>query len=763
MIKRSLIYLLFVISPLHAGTFNVVNTADDGYGSLRNALQSTQTHAGADTIVFSIPESDTGYSPDFCTISLHSPLPELTDDANFIDGFSQPSRSPLEPPILILGKRSIVQPGIVILSAHNIIQGIAVCQFGSTGIQLRGKASHDNIIRGCYSGLSADGKSRLENLGSGLEILEHSHHNSIGNYGERNRNIFSGNGNYGIRVELSHDNIFLNNWAGVDKTGLSAVPNGQVWRQQTAAGLILGLGSYRNTIGDGTVDGRNIFSGNNRTGMRIEWAGTDSNIVRGNFFGVGTDGKTILPNAEAGIVIGRGAAFNIIGGKSPTEANVISGNFSSGIQFARRSRYNILKGNIIGLSADLKSPAPNKHNGIYFYGDDQEGYPRYNTIGPGNIICSNGVENYDEWGWAGLSLNYSGTSHNHFWGNYIGMTPDSSLTAGQPTGILVQGGAHDNLFGPDNRITASLFNGVLVLGSKTLGNTLTRNLIFSNKEKLVENMDGGNSELSPPTILTLESHTIKGTADPGSKVELYRGNSLGTLAFIDSVTVDSMGFFIWQGIVPLDFQILALAIDKEGNTSEFSASDPLPVELLNFQIAILSPNTVGISWITGMEQANYGYYVERSADEKSWQRIGFVAAQSESNGDHYYQVQDTAPSAGIWFYRIVQVDLDGATTIFPPGSVSINDLNDLKLCIYPTPFKTLTRVEIEGKSKNVEICVYNSRGQEVKKLWQGNLAGSMTLQWKGDDAHGNLLASGLYFIVAKSPHHQIKSSTIKLN
>ncbi len=750
------------IFPLYAGTFRVVNTADTGTGSLRNALQKAQTHTGPDTILFAIPETDSGYSPDFCTIHLDSSLPELTDDANFLDGFSQPSLSPFRPSVLILGNASITLPGLVILSAYNIIQGIAIGQFGSSGIQLRGESSHDNIIRGCYSGLSADGVSRIENSGSGLEMLGYTHHNSIGRYGTRNRNIFSGNGNYGIRVELSHHNVFLNNWTGIDVTGLNSVPNGQVWRQQNAAGFILGLGSYCNMIGDGTVDGRNIFSGNNRTGLRIEWAGADSNTVRGNYFGIGADGNTILPNAEAGIVIGRGAAYNTIGGDNLTDANVISGNFSSGIQFARRSRFNLLKGNIIGLSADLKNVAPNKHNGIYFYGDDQEGYPQYNTIGPGNIICSNGVENYDEWGWAGLSLNYKGTSHNHFWGNYIGMTPDSSLMAGQPTGILVQGGAHDNLFGPDNRITASLFNGVLVLGSETLGNTLTRNSIFANKEKLVENREGGNSELPPPIILTVEQNTIKGTAAPGSKVELYRGNSLGTLGFLDSVLVDSLGFFIWHGEVPLDFQILALAIDKDGNTSEFSSSDPLPVELLNFEIVNLSSNSVRISWITGEERANYGYYVERSADDETWQRIGFVAAQPESNGDHYYQVQDTLDHAGIWFYRIVQVDLDGTKTIYPLRSVSIDFPTDLKLYIYPTPFKTLTTVEIRGESNDVEIYVYNTRGQKVKTLWSGDLAGSMTLQWKGDDSKGHPLATGLYFIVVNTPLHQIKSSIIRL-
>src|SRR5690606_20871941 len=103
-----------------------------------------------------------------------------------------------------------------------------------------------------------------------------------------------------------------------------------------------------NRIGNATAKGRNVISGNNNTGLRIEWSGAEGNIVQGNYFGVGCDGRTCIPNGQAGLAIGRCARFNLIGGDSAACANVISGNFSSGVQFARASSQNRFRGNYVG-------------------------------------------------------------------------------------------------------------------------------------------------------------------------------------------------------------------------------------------------------------------------------------------------------------------------------------------------------------------------------------------------------------------------------
>jgi parallel beta-helix repeat protein len=88
-------------------TFTVVNTNDDGLGSLRQAITDANNLDGADTIAFSIPTSDPNFvtaagvdcdltnngipdtSPCWWRIPLSSPLPALTDSDTEIVGQTQ--------------------------------------------------------------------------------------------------------------------------------------------------------------------------------------------------------------------------------------------------------------------------------------------------------------------------------------------------------------------------------------------------------------------------------------------------------------------------------------------------------------------------------------------------------------------------------------------------------------------------------------------------------------------------------------------------
>src|SRR5947208_4505191 len=64
-------------------TYSVVNTKNDGVGSLRDAILAANGHSGLDRVSFNIP------SPSPYTINLTSPLPDITDPI-IIDGTTQP-------------------------------------------------------------------------------------------------------------------------------------------------------------------------------------------------------------------------------------------------------------------------------------------------------------------------------------------------------------------------------------------------------------------------------------------------------------------------------------------------------------------------------------------------------------------------------------------------------------------------------------------------------------------------------------------------
>ena len=108
------------------------------------------------------------------------------------------------------------------------------------------------------------------------------------------------------------------------------------------------VGSANNNIGGPTPADRNLISGNYATGLQIEGVGASNNFIRGNFIGVDATGTNRLGNTR-GIVLGFGAARTLIGGTNDGEGNVISGSLEDGIVIADASASgNEIYGNIIG-------------------------------------------------------------------------------------------------------------------------------------------------------------------------------------------------------------------------------------------------------------------------------------------------------------------------------------------------------------------------------------------------------------------------------
>jgi len=741
------IILLLAITCSSAATFKVTNSDSLGTGSLYWAIEQTQIRSGPDTVVFALTKSDKRYSGRCWMIYLASALPSLVDYGTFIDGFSQSSESS-GPAIEIHGERAVLSAeGWQIISNANIIRGLSLGGFANTAITIIGPGAYDNVIAGCHIGCAADGKTRLRNRLVGIELTRGSHHNIIGGETPGLRNVLSGNGTYGIRIEDSHHNLVIGNHIGVDADGLTALPNGDQPRQQNCAGILLASGAKNNQIGNGKASGRNLLSGNARTGLRIEWEGAEYNTVKGNYLGLGSDGKTRIANLEAGLVIGRGASYNLIGGDLSGDANVISGNYSSGVQFARGSTKNVFKGNYVGTDAFLQSVVPNAHNGIYFYGDDSEGYPQDNTIGPANIICGNGNDPPSRY-WAGLSLDYSGTFGNRFFGNYIGQDPSGRLKSGQPTGILVQRGSHDNTFGPGNVIAHSEYDGILIQNDNSLGNRITQNSIFNNKLLAIRNVQGGNAELPPPLIYSLDDHTLAGYAPAKSQVEIYSDRDDEAEQYLATVTSDSLGRFTWRGSTTSGRHLAALCIDPAGNTSMLANNRITPVELTDFSAVLRDHRLVDLLWRTASESNNYGFWVQRE-QHGEYQDRAFIAGAGTVTHIQSYTYQDTLSSTGDYRYRLKQVDLDGGFTYSHEILIKASLPASLSLYpVHPNPFNTTASIRYEvPRPIYVVIEILNLNGECVRHLFQGIASvGSHLINWDGRNDHGRIVGSGMLLV-----------------
>jgi len=103
-------------------------------------------------------------------------------------------------------------------------------------------------------------------------------------------------------------------------------PNGTQARGNSAGGIVVGLHDSGAVIGGSSPADRNLISGNNAA---ITLHNADTVTIRGNAIGTNAAGTGAIPN-QHGVII-RGSR-NLVGGTGPGEGNVIAYNAVSGIR-----------------------------------------------------------------------------------------------------------------------------------------------------------------------------------------------------------------------------------------------------------------------------------------------------------------------------------------------------------------------------------------------------------------------------------------------
>jgi len=327
---------------------------------------------------------------------------------------------------------------------------------------------------------------------------------------------------------------------------------------------------------DNTVTDNVLFG----SGAGVVLGGTAaySNTVTGSYIGTDAEGAAGLGNG-IGVFIDNGAHDNTVGGYTPAERNVISGNEGGVAIFGSVTDGNLVVGNYIGVDASGTAALPNDCNGMDIRAPN-------NTIGgltpdARNVVSGNGCN--------GIMLAGSDSRNNTVVGNYIGT--DASGTGALPNsyhGVAIQEGAANNTVA-GNVIAHNHGNGVMVGGSDSIGNTISRNSITANGGVGIDNVDGGNTELTPPTIASASCNSVSGTAPLDSTVEIFSDPADEGKTYEGTTTADATGAFTWAGSISGP-NVTATATDGPGNTSEFSmpSSDAcyriyLPLITKNYQ------------------------------------------------------------------------------------------------------------------------------------------------------------------------------------
>ncbi|WP_420576463.1 BspA family leucine-rich repeat surface protein [Ekhidna sp.] len=299
----------------------VTNTNDSGTGSLRDAITHANANPGT-SISFLIGE------PTPWQIDLSTALPSITAAGTIIDGSTQPGWVFGDPNnmVTINGSSVGTSNGIEVSDVANVeIYGLIITGFSGTG-------STGAII---INGENADGAV-------------------IGAFDKGN--IIHGNtSSNGIYIVSGDNATIQGNWIGT-LDGTSASANGHGIRTTTNVdGLLIG--------GDFFTGEGNVISGAGPSDYGIQIVGSDNVDIRGNLIGTNATGTGAIPNLGGGIILESGATFIAIGGPSPSDQNIISGNNSRGIYVLSATDVDI-DGNLIGLEGDGISPLGNTGNAI---------------------------------------------------------------------------------------------------------------------------------------------------------------------------------------------------------------------------------------------------------------------------------------------------------------------------------------------------------------------------------------------------------------
>jgi hypothetical protein len=152
------------------------------------------------------------------------------------------------------------------------------------------------------------------------------------------------------------------------------------------------------------------------------------------------------------------------------------------------------------------------------------------------------------------------------------------------------------------------------------------------------------------------------------------GNASGATGSV-SYTIGQMSYTTTSG---------SSGTSAAGIQTTVNLGNPLPIELLGFG-GECTGGKVHLNWQTATEINNDFFAVEKSTDARAWAYIATIKGGRETKD---YSYVDEQPATPISYYRLKQVDIDGATSYSPVIHVMDCGGKTKSITLYPNPTAT---------------------------------------------------------------------------
>lgn len=277
--------------------------------------------------------------------------------------------------------------------------------------------------------------------------------------------------------------------------------------QLNANGVDLTQGAANTRIGGSSPAERNVISGNSRHGISTYNEGTDHTLIIGNIIGLSPAGDRRLANLAQGVDINADSSFNQVGGASAAERNVISGNALSGVEISHGT---LTTGSqIIGNYIGTGADGGAGAN-AYAYNAE---WGVHMEDGVNNNVAANNVIGNSRLG--GIKVESYDTIANTIANNRIGVGADGGAIPNSRFGVQVAFHASRVTIGPGNIITNNP-EGVQITGADVDYNTMTQNAIYGN----LDSTGNGRGIDLDPLNPSFSNANDAGDTDNGSNEQL---------------------------------------------------------------------------------------------------------------------------------------------------------------------------------------------------------------------------------------------------
>ena len=267
-----------------------------GVCTLRAAMTQANNNPGPDAIHFNIPGGGVH------TIELGGEeLPAINDPSGSvtIDGYTQPGATPNTDPLIFNAEILIEINGqntdytFLIQASENLFRGLSIYDT-DVAFELLNENADGNVIVGNILGSNHDTTYERPGTGIGIRMNTGPDQNTIGTPDLADRNVISGNGSYGIRINHgpSSFNIIQNNIIGLDRTGTKAL--------NQFIGVDLQFFTFRNQVGGLGPNEGNLMGGHRNGAMDFSHSSVNNSVL-GNRIGTLPDGVGIPPRPLTGM------------------------------------------------------------------------------------------------------------------------------------------------------------------------------------------------------------------------------------------------------------------------------------------------------------------------------------------------------------------------------------------------------------------------------------------------------------------------------